>query len=125
MVRYAADFVITADSPDILEKVVRPWVEQFLAVRGLELALEKTRIVSIDQGFDFLGWNFRKYGEKLLIKPSKKNVQAFYHKVREIIQGHHGDSQDHLIHRLRPVLRGWAQYHQPVVARAASPEEGG
>ncbi|MEJ1343684.1 MAG: group II intron reverse transcriptase/maturase [Candidatus Sedimenticola sp. (ex Thyasira tokunagai)] len=118
VVRYADDFVITADSPDILEKEVRPWVEQFLAVRGLELALEKTRIVSIDQGFDFLGWNFRKYGEKLLIKPSKKNAQAFYRKAREIIRGHHGDSQDHLIHRLRPVLRGWAQYHQPVVAKA-------
>jgi len=115
---WATRLVITADSPDILEKEVRPWVEQFLAVRGLELALEKTRIVSIDQGFDFLGWNFRKYGEKLLIKPSKKNVQAFYRKVREIIRGHHGDSQDHLIHRLRPVLRGWAQYHQPVVAKA-------
>lgn len=118
VVRYADDFVITADSPDILEKEVRPWVEQFLAVRGLELAPEKTRIVSIDQGFDFLGWNFRKYGEKLLIKPSKKNAQAFYRKVREIIRGHHGDSQDHLIYRLRPVLRGWAQYHQPVVAKA-------
>ncbi len=118
VVRYADDFVITADSPDILEKEVRPWVEQFLALRGLELAKEKTRIVSIDQGFDFLGWNFRKYGEKLLIKPSQKNVRAFYSKVREIIQGHHGDSQDRLIHRLRPVLRGWAQYHQPVVAKA-------
>ncbi|WP_240609737.1 group II intron reverse transcriptase [Billgrantia endophytica] len=104
--------------PEILEKEVRPWVEQFLAARGLELAQEKTRIVSIDQGFDFLGWNFRKYGEKLLIKPSKKNVRAFYSKVREIIQRHHGGSQEHLIYRLRPVLRGWAQYHQPVVAKA-------
>ncbi|MEA0989011.1 group II intron reverse transcriptase/maturase [Pseudomonas aeruginosa] len=118
VVRYADDFVITAESPEVLEEEVRPWVEQFLALRGLELAPEKTRIVSIDQGFDFLGWNFRKYGEKLLIKPSQKNVRAFYSKVRKIIQGHHGDSQDRLIHRLRPVLRGWAQYHQPVVAKA-------
>lgn len=118
VVRYADDFVITADSPEILEKEVRPWVEQFLALRGLGLAKEKTRIVSIDHGFDFLGWNFRKYGEKLLIKPSQKNVQAFYSKVRAIIQAHHGGSQDHLIHRLRPVLRGWALYHQPVVAKA-------
>ncbi|TNL09649.1 group II intron reverse transcriptase/maturase [Kosakonia cowanii] len=117
VVRYADDFVITADSPDILENEVRPWVEQFLALRGLELAEEKTRIVSIDQGFDFLGWNFRKYGEKLLIKPSQKNVRAFYSKVREIIRGHHGGGQDHLIYRLNPVLRGWARYHQPVVAK--------
>jgi RNA-directed DNA polymerase len=118
VIRYADDFVITADSPEILEKEVRPWVEQFLALRGLELAEEKTRIVSIDQGFDFLGWNFRKYGEKLLIKPSQKNVRALYSKVREIIQRHHGGGQDHLIYRLNPVLRGWALYHQPVVAKA-------
>lgn len=117
VVRYADDFVITADSPEVLANEVRPWVEQFLSLRGLELAEEKTRIVSIDHGFDFLGWNFRKYGEKLLIKPSQKNVQAFYSKVREIIKGHHGSSQASLIHRLRPVLRGWARYHQPVVSK--------
>jgi len=85
VVRYADDFVITADSPDILENEVRPWVEQFLAQRGLALAEEKTRIVSIDDGFDFLGWNFRKYGDKLLIKPSQKNAQAFYRKVRDMV----------------------------------------
>ena len=96
---------------------MRPWVEQFLSLRGLELAEEKTRIVSIAHGFDFLGWNFRKYGEKRLIKPSQKNVQAFYSKVRENIKGHHGNSQASLIHRLRPVLRGWARYHQPVVSK--------
>ncbi|QPO18769.1 group II intron reverse transcriptase/maturase [Pseudomonas sp. Y39-6] len=118
VVRYADDFVITAASPEVLEDEVKPWVEQFLAVRGLTLAQEKTRIVSIDRGFDFLGWSFRKYGEKLLIKPSQKNVSAFYSKVQDIIQRHHGGSQDHLIHQLRPVLRGWAQYHQPVVAKA-------
>ncbi|MBB3105237.1 retron-type reverse transcriptase [Azomonas macrocytogenes] len=38
VVRYADDFVITADSPEVLEKEVRPWVEQFLVLRGLELA---------------------------------------------------------------------------------------
>ncbi|MBN0963347.1 group II intron reverse transcriptase/maturase, partial [Pseudomonas aeruginosa] len=69
VVRYADDFVITGSSPEVLEKEVKPWVEQFLAVRGLQLSLEKTRIAHIDQGFDFLGWNFRKYNGKLLIKP--------------------------------------------------------
>ncbi|MDI7149866.1 reverse transcriptase domain-containing protein, partial [Klebsiella pneumoniae] len=76
VVRYADDFVITGDSPEVLADEVKPWVEQFLAVRGLRLSPEKTQIVHIDQGFDFLGWNFRKYYGKLLIKPSKKNAQA-------------------------------------------------
>ncbi|MBM9961158.1 group II intron reverse transcriptase/maturase, partial [Pseudomonas aeruginosa] len=61
VVRYADDFVITGASPEVLENEVKPWVEQFLATRGLRLSLKKTRIVHIDEGFDFLGWNFRKY----------------------------------------------------------------
>jgi RNA-directed DNA polymerase len=61
------------------------------------------------QGFDFLGWNFRKYSGTLLIKPSKKNVQAFYGKVKEIVVSHKTVKQAELIQLLNPVLRGWAQ----------------
>ncbi len=71
----------------------------------------------IDQGFDFLGWNFRKYAGKLLIKPSKKNVQAFYGKVKEVVRTHRRGTQAELIKLLNPILRGWAQYHHPVVAK--------
>lgn len=118
VVRYADDFVITANSPELLEIKIRPWVEEFLSIRGLALSPEKTQVISIHEGFDFLGWNFRKYGEKLLIKPAKKNIQAFYQKVRTIISRHGGNTQETLIYRLAPVLRGWAQYHSPVVAKA-------
>lgn len=118
LVRYADDFVITGISKETLENEVRPWVESFLAVRGLQLSREKTHIVHIDQGFDFLGWNFRKYQGKLLIKPSKKNAQAFYRKVKEVISKHKTVRQEELIRMLNPILRGWAQYHNPVVAKA-------
>lgn len=119
VVRYADDFVITGTSREVLEAEVRPWVEQFLAVRGLQLSLEKTRVVHIKEGFDFLGWNFRKYDGKLLIKPSKKNVKAFYSKVREVISTSKTVRQEDLIRQLNPILRGWAFYHQPVVAKKA------
>ncbi|ENB5892966.1 HNH endonuclease, partial [Pseudomonas aeruginosa] len=119
VVRYADDFVITGASPEVLENEVKPWVEQFLAVRGLRLSPKKTRIVHIDEGFDFLGWNFRKYDGTLLIKPSKKNVKAFYGKVREVIDTHKTSKQEDLIRLLNPILRGWALYHQPVVAKQA------
>jgi len=124
VVRYADDFVVTAASKELLEDEVKPWVEQFLSVRGVALSREKTQTVHIHQGFDFLGWNFRKYvpkspyrNAKLLIKPSKKNVSAFYRKVREIIKGSGALTQDALIGQLNPVLKGWAQYHSPVVAK--------
>lgn len=119
VVRYADDFVITGDSKEVLESEIRPWVEQFLAVRGLQLSLEKTRVVHIDEGFDFLGWNFRKYDGKLLIKPSKKNVKAFYRKVKTVISANKAARQEDLIRLLNPILRGWAVYHQPVVAKKA------
>ncbi|MGG2021066.1 group II intron reverse transcriptase/maturase [Pseudomonas sp. S8] len=119
VVRYADDFVITGNSKEMLESEIRPWVEKFLALRGLQLSLEKTRVVHIDKGFDFLGWNFRKYEGKLLIKPSKKNVKAFYRKVKDVISTNKTAKQEDLIQRLNPILRGWAMYHQPVVAKKA------
>ncbi len=117
VVRYADDFVITGSTPEMLENEVKPLIEQFLAVRGLTLSTEKTRIVSITKGFDFLGWNFRKYSGKLLIKPSKKNVQTFYRKVKEVISANKAVKHEHLLRLLNPMLRGWAQYHSPVVAK--------
>ena len=119
VVRYADDFVITGISKEVLEDEVKPWVVEFLAIRGLQLSEEKTRIVHIDEGFDFLGWNFRKYGGKLLIKPSKKNAKAFYSKVKEVVERHKTVTQEELIRMLNPKLRGWANYHRPVVAKEA------
>lgn len=118
LVRYADDFVVTGSSKDVLETIVKPWIVEFLRERGLTLSEEKTRIVQIDQGFDFLGWNFRKYGGKLLIKPSQKNVKAFYGKVKEIIvKSVSKIPVETLIKRLNPVLKGWAQYHKGIVAK--------
>ncbi|MBB3101943.1 group II intron reverse transcriptase/maturase [Azomonas macrocytogenes] len=124
VVRYADDFVVLADSKKLLEQEIKPWIETFLSIRGVELSQEKTQITHIHQGFDFLGWNFRKYvpkspyrQAKLLIKPSKKNASAFYQKVAEIIKSSGAQTQEALIGQLNPVLRGWAHYHAPVVAK--------
>src|SRR3546814_3654324 len=86
IVRYADDFIITGATKEVLENEVRPMVEEFLAARGLTLSPEKTKITHIDDGFDFLGFNVRKYDGKLLIKPAKKNVSAFLGKVREFVK---------------------------------------
>lgn len=116
LVRYADDFVITGSSKELLENEVKPIVERFLAERGLQLSVEKTKITHIQEGFDFLGQNVRKYGRKLLIKPSSKNVKTFLDKVRGIIKGHASAKQEKLIGLLNPVIRGWANYHRHIVA---------
>jgi RNA-directed DNA polymerase len=118
LVRYADDFVITDYSRELLEDEVKPLVEAFLMERGLTLSPEKTRITHISQGFDFLGQNIRKYQNgKLLIKPSKKSVQAFLTKVRTVIKGNASANQVSLIGLLNPIIDGWANYHRHVVSK--------
>jgi RNA-directed DNA polymerase len=117
LVRYADDFIITGNSKELLEQEVKPYVEAFLAERGLELSQEKTKITHISEGFDFLGQNVRKYDGKLLIKPSAKNVKAFLDKIRETIRANRSAKQDTLIDLLNPMIRGWANYHRHVVAK--------
>jgi RNA-directed DNA polymerase len=94
-------------------------VEEFLRERGLELSAEKTQVTHIQKGFDFLGQNIRKYGKKLLITPAKKNFQAAWAGIREIIENNKSASQGNLIVRLNPVIRGWANYHRHCVAKHA------
>ncbi|MHB1701436.1 MAG: group II intron reverse transcriptase/maturase [Acidobacteriaceae bacterium] len=117
MVRYADDFIITGNSKEWLEQKVKPAVVEFLAERGLILSPEKTKITHIRDGFDFLGWNIRKYNGKLLMKPSKANVQAHLDKIREVIKVNKTTKQASLIRMLNPILRGWANYHSHVVAK--------
>ena len=117
MVRYADDFIITGHSQEWLEHEVKPAVVEFLAERGLVLSPEKTKITHIRDGFDFLGWNIRKYDDKLLMKPSKANVKAHLDKIREVIKGNKTTKQASLIKLLNPILRGWANYHSHVVAK--------
>ena len=116
--RYADDFVVTGVSKEILENNVLPAIRRFMASRGLELAEEKTRITHIDEGFDFLGQNVRKYSGKLLIKPAIKSEKALLMKVRTIVKKNWTATQANLILQLNPVLRGWGMYHRHVVSKA-------
>jgi RNA-directed DNA polymerase len=117
LVRYCDDWIITARSKEILEYEVKPLVERFLAERGLNLSPHKTRIVHIDDGFDFLGQNVRMYKGKLLIKPSRTSVQSLLRKVREVIKVNQSTPAGQLIGQLNPLLWGWANYHRHVVSK--------
>jgi RNA-directed DNA polymerase len=121
-VRYADDFIITAKTREILELEIKPLVIKFLKERGLELSMEKTKITHINDGFDFLGQNMRKYPcgqgkRKLLTKPSKDNIKAFMAQIRETIRNSGQMSQASLIQTLNPKIRGWASYHKTVVSK--------
>jgi RNA-directed DNA polymerase len=118
LVRYADDLIITAGSRELLEEEILPLLKTFLQERGLNLSAEKTTITHIDEGFDFLGQNVRKYKGKLIIKPSTDSERALLRKVREILkdEGRRMTAQA-LIGRLNPIIRGWVNYHRHVVSK--------
>ncbi len=115
-IRYADDFIVTAKSRDALEEII-PSIKQWLSERGLELNKEKTKLVHIDEGFDFLGFNLRHYNGKLLIKPQKQKVLAFCQEMGKTIKKLATVSQLVLITKLNPILRGFANYYQGVVSK--------
>ncbi|QDZ40419.1 group II intron reverse transcriptase/maturase [Euhalothece natronophila Z-M001] len=116
VIRYADDFVVTSKDKESLEHILDQ-IKQWMLERGLEISAEKTRIVSMEEGFDFLGFNLRHYGGKLLIKPQKKKVLAFCRKIGETLNKMKACTQEEVIKVLNPLLRGFANYYRGVVSK--------
>jgi len=120
IIRYADDLIVTGESKDILIKV-KEIIENFLKIRDLELKKAKTRIITIYEGFEFLGFNIsrKKYNPRLnklteqktvlVIKPSNKAVKAIKLRIREIILRKKLEIAA-IIKEINPVLRGWGNY---------------
>jgi len=117
LVRYADDFIVTANNAEILQSKIIPAIDEFLSIRGLELSSEKTVITNINKGFNFLGFNFKKYNEKLLIKPSKQSIKSVKSKIADITQKLSSAKTDEYITTTNSVLRGWGYYFRTVVAK--------
>jgi RNA-directed DNA polymerase len=117
LIRFADDYVVSGSCKVLLGEDIEPGVVQFLGVRELEVAAEKTKLTDIDEGFDFLGQNVRKYNGKLLIKPSKDSIKRLMARVRAIIKANPCASAGQLIDELNPLLRGWTNYHRHVVSK--------
>ncbi len=124
-IRWADDFIVTAKSREILEEVILPRINAFLAERGVRLSPRKTLITPIEQGFDFLGQTIRKYPRpngkpaKLQITPSKASLDAVKAKIKALCKQAAGAPPGQLIDKLNPVLRGWANYHRHVICGEA------
>nr|WP_100897697.1 reverse transcriptase domain-containing protein [Nostoc flagelliforme] len=116
IVRYADDFVVFCETKEDAEKsviILNSWMKD----RGLTLSEEKTKIVHLTQGFDFLGFNIRQYpvsntktGFKLLIKPSKQTMQNVRNKLRQVWLEFKSQNVEYLINKLNPIIRGIANY---------------
>lgn len=135
LVRFADDFVVIHINKEVIvdsRKIIKEWLAQM----GLELSESKTKITHSSEGFDFLGFNIRHYQNnydhfmckngsleslklkdfKLLIKPSKKTIKKHSHAIKEVLRSTRAATQDVVIKRLNPIIKGWANYHSHVVS---------
>jgi RNA-directed DNA polymerase len=115
VIRYADDFVISGKTKELLTERVLPAIKIFLAERGLSLSEEKTGIIQITEGFDFLGQHLRKHKNgKLIITPTRKSVQGLQTAVRCILKAQCAGDTVSMIRRLNQTIRGWCNYHRHV-----------
>jgi RNA-directed DNA polymerase len=115
LIRYADDLIVLCHSKaETFE--VKARLASWLAPRGLAFNEDKTRVVSLDEGFDFLGFNVRRYGDKLLTKPSKAAVRRIRERLRNELRSLRGSNARAVIKRLNPIIRGWAAYYRGVVS---------
>ena len=139
LIRYADDFVVLHKDKSVIQQA-KTLIEQWLHGLGLELSESKTRIChtlhdieEMKAGFNFLGWNVRQYrvgkhhsgktahkeilGFKTIIKPSDKSVKTHYEKIVGVLDLMKGKSQEAIIGKLNPILKGWCNYHKTVCSK--------
>jgi hypothetical protein len=99
---------------------VKARLAQWLAPRGLTFNEDKTRVVHLNEGFDLLGGNVRRYGAKLLTKPSKAAIKRLRERLASEMRALRGSNPAAVIAVLTPVVRGWAAYYRNVVSSRVS-----
>ncbi|MFJ3039063.1 group II intron reverse transcriptase/maturase [Streptomyces tendae] len=124
LVRYADDFVVLVSGPAHRAEALREQVAEVPAPLGLRLPPEKTRVVHIDDGFDFLGHHIRrrrKRGTNKLVvhtRPSKKAIKAVKDRVSERTYRHtQNQSLATLLEGLNRTMTGWATYFRHGAAK--------
>jgi RNA-directed DNA polymerase len=123
LVRYADDFVVIVSGTREHAEALRDEVQAVLTPIGLRLSEDKTRIVHIDEGFDFLGFRIqrrRKRGTRehaVYTYPSKRSFQRVKEKVRGLTHRSSSLSLQKLLSLLNAVVRGWCNYFRHGVSK--------
>jgi RNA-directed DNA polymerase len=118
LIRYADDLVALCHTRGEAEQV-KARLAGWLTPRGLTFNEDKTRIVTLDEGFDFLGFTVRRQSGKLLIKPSKAALRRVRERLRTEMRALRGANAATVLARLNPIIRGWATYYRTVVSSEA------
>lgn len=116
LVRYADDFAVFCHSESQAYRV-KDDLAEWLRPRGLTFNEEKTQVVHLEEGFDFLGFNIRRYNGKLLTKPSKSAAKRFRKRLHDEMLALRGANAQAVVKKLNPILRGWATYYRSGVSK--------
>lgn len=126
LVRYADDFVVMVFGTREHAVAMQGEVAGVLASMGLRLAPEKTRVVAIDEGFDFLGFHIQRHTQRgssrsyVYSYPSKKSITSIRRRIKAMTTRNNTyQSPGVLFHRLNRLTRGWAQYFRHGSSSAA------
>ena len=116
LTRYADDLIVCCHSRQQAEQVqarLAGWLEP----RGLAFNEAKTRIVPLSEGFDFLGFNLRRYPNgKLLIKPGATAIKRFRSRLAKEFRSLRGSNVAAVLAKIAPIVRGWVAYYRTVVS---------
>lgn len=124
LIRYADDFVVMVRGNQDHAVALRDEVSAVLAPMGLRLSEEKTTVCHVDQGFDFLGYRVQRHRKRgtakrfVYLYPARKALASIVDKVRALTRWGTNPSLEALLHRLKPVLRGWTNYFRHGVSKA-------
>ena len=116
LTRYADDLVVCCHSRQQAEQV-KARLAGWLEPRGLAFNEAKTRIVPLSEGFDFLGFNLRRYPNgKLLIKPGAMAIKRFRDRLAKEFRALRGANVAAVLAKIVPIIRGWVAYYRTVVS---------
>ena len=118
LIRYADDFVVHCHTRQEAFEI-KARLAEWLTPRGLAFNEDKTKVVSLSEGYDFLGFNVRRYRRKLLIKPSTAALRRIRKRLRDELRNLLGSNAQAVIRRLNPIVRGWAAYYRTQVSAVA------
>lgn len=126
LIRYADDFLLLTNGTRDQAQAIKEEFQQILENLGLELAVDKTMITHLNDGFDFLGFHIQReqvpqyQGRKrnVYIRPTEKNIERLKQKVTKMLSTHNQDVVNK-IRALNAVLRGWANYYRYVASHDA------
>ena len=133
LTRWADDFVVLCTTRAEAERALA-YAERFLREElGVTLHSQKTRIVHVRQGFEFLGYKLqrgkgfklpawkrhKKYPNRmnLYVIAREKSVKRFRDQIRSLTHRNAPVTLQALIDQINPVIRGWGQYYRKAHVR--------